>query len=116
MMPGPEASPIVGRDLTPTPNLFATDAVILDRLASHALRYACPGGPSLTISWANCPQLGLWSKPGADFLCIEPWHGYASPAGFRGEFADKPGLLHVAPGGSASIGFSVAVEPSSSHD
>jgi hypothetical protein len=43
-------------------------------------------------------ELGIWSKPeGAPFLCVEPWHGFASPSDFDGEFSDKPGLMHIAP-------------------
>jgi hypothetical protein len=37
-------------------------------------------------------------RPGADFLCIEPWHGTASPVDFDGEFRDKPGLMLIPPG------------------
>jgi len=37
-------------------------------------------------------------KPGADFLCIEPWSGCASPIGFDGEFSEKPGVLLIPPG------------------
>ena len=82
------------------PDLFAADAVILDRLSSSRLSYLTPDGDGLEISWEGFPQLGIWSKPeGADFLCIEPWCGYASPGDFDGDFRSKPGLLHVAPGG-----------------
>jgi galactose mutarotase-like enzyme len=50
------------------------------------------------MSWEGFRELGIWSKPGgAPFLCIEPWRGFASPADFDGEFADKPGLIHIPP-------------------
>lgn len=92
-------TPIDGRELALSPDLFAADAVILDRLASSRLSYLTPDGDGLEISWEGFPQLGIWSKPqGADFLCIEPWCGTASPAGFDGDFRDKPGLLHLVPG------------------
>ncbi len=112
MLPDPRPSPIEAGRLALHEGLFAADAVILDQLASRSLRYAAPHGPALAVAWDNCPQLGLWSKPEADFLCIEPWHGFASPTTFDGEFADKPGLLHVPPGGTASIGFSVQLSSS----
>ena len=52
------------------------------------------------MSWYGFPQLGVWSKPGGvPFLCIEPWHGFASPVDFDGEFTDKPGLMHIVPSG-----------------
>ncbi|MBN4669294.1 aldose 1-epimerase family protein, partial [Pandoraea nosoerga] len=46
---------------------------------------------------------------GAPFLCIEPWHGYASPAELEGEFADKPGLLQIAPGARRSLSYRIRV-------
>jgi len=62
------------------------------------VRYAGPRGPSIEMSWEGFRELGIWSKPGgAPFLCIEPWRGFASPSDFDGEFADKPGLMHIPP-------------------
>jgi galactose mutarotase-like enzyme len=91
-------SPISGRTLRLDESLFADDAIILETVASRSVRFAAAGLPGLEVSWDGFLQLGLWMKPGADFLCIEPWAGYASPAGFDSEFADKPGLLLIPPG------------------
>jgi galactose mutarotase-like enzyme len=99
LLPHSEATPIEGRTLRLREDLFAADAVILDRPASRSVRFAAPGTATLEVSWHGFQQLGLWMKPGAAFLCIEPWCGYASPVGWDGEFTDKPGLLHIPPGG-----------------
>ncbi len=96
--PAPVASPVEGRTLRLDPSLFAADAVILDRPESRSVRYGAPGAPTIELSWEGFEQLGIWSKAGGDFLCIEPWRGYASPEDFDGEFADKPGLMLIAPG------------------
>jgi galactose mutarotase-like enzyme len=95
----PEPTPIHGKTLALSERLFDDDAVILDRLASTSVRYAADRGPSIEMFWEGFPELGVWSKPGgAPFVCIEPWCGTASPSDFDGEFADKPGLMHIAPG------------------
>jgi galactose mutarotase-like enzyme len=96
----PEAlpSPIRGRTLALEDALFADDAIILDRPASCSVHYSAPGVPGLVLSWQGFTELGLWMKPGADYICIEPWCGTASPLGFDGAFADKPGLLLIPPG------------------
>ena len=94
-------NPIEGRVLRLNEALFANDALILDNLASDSVRYAAPGGPSITVAWQNMPQLGIWTKP-ADFLCIEPWHGFASPEDFDGEFSEKPGVALIDPGQTVS--------------
>jgi galactose mutarotase-like enzyme len=96
-------TPIVGRTLALTESLFAADALILDRLASRSVRYLAPGAPTIEVGWDGFRELGLWSKPGAAFLCIEPWYGYSSPVDFTGDFERKPGLLHLAPGESKTL-------------
>ena len=48
-------------------------------------------------------DLGLWSKPGAGFLCLEPWCGTASPLGWDGEFMEKPGIARLSPGESRTF-------------
>lgn len=110
MRPQPEPTPVRGNTLALAENLFDDDAVILDRLASRSVRYAAERGPAIEIAWEEFPQLGIWSKPsGAPFLCIEPWHGFASPADFDGEFSDKPGLMHLAPGERRTLGYRIRV-------
>ncbi|MGD0473426.1 MAG: aldose 1-epimerase family protein [Candidatus Velthaea sp.] len=92
------ATPIVGRTLQLDESLFDADAIILDRPASTSVRYTAPGAPLIDVEWERFRELGVWSKRGGDFLCIEPWYGYASPVGFDGSFERKPGLLLIAPG------------------
>ena len=102
-------SPIDGRTLQLNEALFAPDAVILDRLASTSVRYSAPGAPTIEVSWDGFRELGLWSKGNGAFLCIEPWYGYASPVGFEGDFETKPGLLHIAPGHTETLGLLIRI-------
>jgi galactose mutarotase-like enzyme len=71
--------------------MFGSGALIFERLKSRAVSFGVPGEPSIQIRFPNMPHLGVWTKPGAGFLCIEPWQGYAAPLGFAGELKDKPG-------------------------
>ena len=103
-------SPIQGRHLALTPGLFEHDALILLHPASRSVRRAAADGPALTVSWQGFPQLGVWSRPDADFLCIEPWCGVASPAGFTGEFVEKPYLSLIAPGERRVATHSIIIE------
>jgi len=66
-------------------------------------------GNGLEISWHGFTELGLWSRAGGDFLCIEPWAGFSSPEGFDGEFAEKPGIITLAPGATQAFGWQVRV-------
>ena len=110
VLPTPQPTPIRGKLLPLSERLFDADAIILDRLASTSVRFAADRGPSIEMSWDGFPQLGVWSKPGgAPFLCIEPWHGFASPVDFDGEFSDKPGLMHIAPRRTRSVSYRIRV-------
>lgn len=95
------AAPVAGDTLALADALFTDDALVWDPVGSRALRYGPPAGPWLDIDW-DAPRLGVWTKPGAAFVCVEPWHGIADPEGFDGEFCDKPGVFAVAPGASWS--------------
>ena len=94
---GERPSPLDGRTLALSDALFAEDALIWAPVASQSVLYGAPDGPQLRIDFADTPALGIWTKPGARFVCIEPWHGHADPAGFAGEFRDKPGVIAVLP-------------------
>jgi galactose mutarotase-like enzyme len=92
------ATPVAGRRLPLTDALFEQDVLIFDRLHSRALTYGAAGGPRLRVGFPQSPLLGLWTKPGAPFICIEPWHGIADPVGYTGDFRDKPGIFAVGAG------------------
>ncbi|RWD57071.1 MAG: aldose 1-epimerase family protein [Mesorhizobium sp.] len=110
MVPTPQPTPIEGKTLALSEQLFDDDAVILDRPASTSVRYAAERGPSIEMSWHGFNELGIWSKPGgAPFLCIEPWHGVASPVDFDGEFTDKPGVMLIEPGAKRTLTYRIAI-------
>jgi galactose mutarotase-like enzyme len=91
-------TPVVGRRLALVDELFQEDALIMDQVRSRSVTYGAPDGPRLQVEFPDAPYLGLWSKPGAGFVCVEPWHGLSDPAGFAGDFRDKPGVFTVPPG------------------
>jgi len=112
LLTGPvRPSPLKGRILALQDSLFTEDALVFNPVQSRALRYSGPGAPTLQVGWDGFPDLGVWSKPGAGFVCIEPWRGHASPVGFDGEFTDKPGVFLVRPGAAATARYTVRVLP-----
>ena len=102
-------SPLAGRELALHDALFADDALVWDPVRSQLLRYGAPDGPRLDIAFPDTPRLGIWTKPGGRFVCVEPWHGIADPAGYAGEYRDKPGVFEIAPGEAKRIGMSVTL-------
>lgn len=102
LTPDRHATPIVQRRLMLQDSLFADDALILDRVRSRSVVYGSAAGPRLQVSFADAPYLGIWSKPGAHFICIEPWHGISDAAGFSEDFHDKLGMNLITAGSSFS--------------
>lgn len=108
LLPAPQPTPVKGKTLELSERLFDEDAVILDRPASTSVRYAAGRGPAIDMSWQGFQELGIWSKPGgAPFLCIEPWHGIASPLDFDGDFIDKPGVMLIEPGEKRALSYHI---------
>lgn len=99
-------TPVRDRRLPLSDALFEAGALIFDTLASRSVVY----GEAIRVDFPRMPHLGIWTKPGAGYVCIEPWQGYASPEGFDGDFADKPGMVPVAPGATESFAMSISVE------
>ncbi len=104
-----EASPVAGRALVPDASMFERDALIWDQLNSRGLLWGADGEPNLRIEFPDTPWLGLWQKPGARYLCIEPWAGMADPVHFSGEIWKKPGIMRLVPGARRAFRLSVAL-------
>jgi galactose mutarotase-like enzyme len=107
--PDTRPSPLDGRTLHLADALFAHDALVWDRVRSSAVTYGAADGPRLRIAFPDTPMLGIWTKPGARFVCVEPWHGIADPQGYTGEYRDKPGVFPVPPGGERVLRMSVTL-------
>ena len=107
--PARRPSPLDGRVLHLADALFEKDALIWEGLASRSVRYDGGEGPALEVAFPDTSLLGIWTKPGAHFVCIEPWHGIADPEGFEGEIWDKPGMLRFAPGEARTFSMQVTL-------
>lgn len=100
-------TPVRDRHLPLHDDLFEDGALVFDTLASRSVVY----GDAIRVDFPRMPHLGIWTRPGAGYVCIEPWQGHASPEGFDGELADKPGIVAIAPGTTESFAMSISVSP-----
>lgn len=108
--PEGQALPTNGRALGLREDLFVDGAIILLAPASRHVRFASAGAPGVEVAWQGFEQLGIWTKPGAEFLCIEPWAGYADVAGYEAEIWFKPGIQFVHPGESRQFLHRITIE------
>jgi len=91
-------------------SLFEPDAMIFTEHYSREVTYSGEQGPSITVKFDDFPHLGIWSVPGAEFVCIEPWQGHSSAVDFDGDFSDKSGLVKIEPNAEQSWTMEVVVE------
>ena len=106
----PLPTPVRGRRLDLHDGLFADDAVIFDRLTSRRVWFGVPGRPGLRVDFPDCPHLGVWMRPGAPYLCIEPWQGFAPEIGDDGDLARRPGTILLPPGGALTRSLRIALD------
>ena len=74
------------------------DTLIFQGLRSKrvSLRHKA-AGRGVALDFQDFPMIAFWTKPGAPFLCMEPWHGCAACTGESGRFQDKPHAVTLAP-------------------
>lgn len=111
LMPEKFETPVRNRKLQLRDDLFAADAIVFDSIASRRILYEAERGPTLEIAFPGMPDLGIWTKPSAEFICIEPWHGFADPQGFSRDFRAKPGIALLAPGTQKAFAMSISWKP-----
>lgn len=100
------------RRIALSPTLFDDDALIFRQLRSRHVRLVHRSGRvRASVATGGAPSLGLWARPGAQYVCIEPWHGHDDDAGVTGELADKPGIVSLAPGAVFSTTCAICIPP-----
>ena len=109
VLPDPRPTPVEGNKLIVRDDLFVEDAVIFDQLRSRKVHFGVPGNRMIEVDFADLPLLGVWTKPGAPFLCIEPWQGLADPVGFAGDYRAKPYVIEIAPGTRRVLNLTIAI-------
>ncbi len=90
-------TPIAGRRLKPEDDMFVEGAFHFETLNSRRVWFGIEGQTGIDIAFPDSPQLGIWTKPGAPYLCIEPWQDLAEQDGTDGEMARRPGTRILAP-------------------
>lgn len=109
LTPERQQTPIVKRRLALADSLFQNDVLILDQIKSRSVIYGAERGPSIRVDFPDAPYLGLWSKPGANFICIEPWHGVTDAEGFAGDFKEKAGVFALTAGAALSATLAITL-------
>lgn len=102
--------PLLGQVLPLTEHLFDQDALVFKNLQSRRVMLKNSSNEySVAVTFRDFPYLGLWAKPGAPFVCIEPWLGCADSEGEPVDIKQKELIQRVDVGGVFEAGFTIEV-------
>jgi len=81
-------------------HLFDRDALILKGMKSQHVTLIRKGEAVIKFDIGGAPVLGIWAKPGAQYVCIEPWYGLNDSNEFTPAFNQKPLIQRLGAGES----------------
>lgn len=93
---GAKTSPVFD---TPTtinlhPLLFKNDALVFKNLNSSKVSLKSKkSNQVLSLEFEDFPYLGIWAKPNASYVCIEPWLGVADSFDSNRDFESKEAII-----------------------
>jgi len=102
--------PLNNECLQLTSSIFDNDALVVRNQGIRAVSLQTNSGDKrLTMSWENTPHLGLWAKPNAAFVCIEPWQSYSDTEDSSKTFSEKPGISVISTKQSLKDGYTIEI-------
>lgn len=90
-------------------SLFEKDALIFKKLQSKSITILENQNPLLRVRFDDFPNLGIWTKSKAPFLCIEPWLGYSDTVHSSGNILDKESIQLLEAKKSLECNFSIEI-------
>lgn len=107
---------VQGHRIALSPTLFDRDALIFKAIRSRHIRLVHRSGRvRLSVATGGAPDLGIWARPGAPYICIEPWYGHDDDALAGGTLAGKAGIIALPAGATFRTAYSISAPPAA-HD
>lgn len=92
-------------------NLFNEDALIFTEIDFNWIRLRKKEKENgVIVRFSGYPNLALWSKPGADFVCIEPWLGLPDSEYESLDVTEKSTYKSILPGSIFNIAIETEIE------
>jgi galactose mutarotase-like enzyme len=89
--------------------LFIKDAIVFKNMkSSYMILKSNKSGYNLKFSFKDFRYFGIWQKPGAPFICLEPWCGIADNSSSTGNLREKEGIEKLIP--NATFGRTYSIE------
>ena len=82
-----------------TKDIFNNDALIFNNMNSSYLTLASDNhSRTVKFDYSDCSYLGIWAKPAAPYVCIEPWWGVNDSHERKDDISKKDAIISLAPG------------------
>ncbi|SDR67486.1 aldose 1-epimerase family protein [Gramella sp. MAR_2010_147] len=79
-----------------TKEIFNSDALIFKNIKSKVVDLVSEkNGKILSIEYRDFKNLGVWAKPGAPYVCVEPWLGISDIEGTDQNLKNKEGIIKL---------------------
>ena len=92
-----------------TNDIFDEDALIFQSPSSKGAVLKSDDQDILHFNWGDAPYLGIWAKPGAPYVCIEPWYGICDSYEKKNDLSEKTGIQSLDVNGEFSYTWSVEI-------
>ena len=87
------------KDIVITNDIFNEDALILSDIKSENITLnISEGNRKIIFNLGGAPYLGIWAKPGAPYVCIEPWYGVNDSQVKKDDFSQKDAINAIPAG------------------
>lgn len=92
-----------------TYDIFEHDALIFKTIFSKKLTILEHKKPIIKVDYQGFPNLGIWTKNSAPFICIEPWYGYSDVVNSTDNLFKKEGIQLLEPNTTFQSTFSIEI-------
>lgn len=90
--------------------IFENDALIFTDLHSSEVTLRCKKNKTkIKMSYGDFPCLGIWSKPKAPYVCLEPWDGLPDFEDSKGDWTKKKGNRTLEPGNTYYASYQIQI-------
>ncbi len=90
-------------------DLFKNDALVFKQLKTKSITILENATPILKVHFSAFPNLGIWTKVNAPFICIEPWFGYSDSNESNGNLSEKEAILDLASKATFQSNFTIEI-------
>ena len=98
-----------GNKVVLTKDLFVDDALILSSFDSDSISIKSNSHDRIIKFDFDSPFLGIWAKPNAPYVCLEPWWGVNDSYNKVSDFSEKRGIMALEPNSSKEFTWEVSI-------